>query len=101
MFETAVTPLKNQSGVRIKLHVRPGAKRNRISGLFGDSLKLELLSPPVDGKANSALIKFFAGLFGVSRGAVMLVSGECCRDKVIEIINCDPENIIKILSEQK
>ena len=83
--------------IRIKLHVHPGAKRNGISGLFGDALKLELQTPPVDGKANAALIKFLAALLGVPRVAVELKSGECSRDKVVRISGKTPDEIIELL----
>ena len=47
-------------GVYISLHIQPGAKREGVTGLFGSSLKIALNAPPVDGKANAALIKILS-----------------------------------------
>lgn len=85
--------------VRIKLHVHPGAKRNGISGFFGDSIKFDLQTPPVDGKANAALIKQFSKMLKCSKSAVQLISGECSRDKVLEIRDMDKSNTIILLND--
>jgi uncharacterized protein (TIGR00251 family) len=45
-------------------------------------LKIAVQAPPVEGKANSALIAFLAELFGVSKNKVEIVSGELSRSKV-------------------
>lgn len=97
MLESCVAEVAG--GVRIKLHVHPGAKRNGISGLFGDSIKFELQVPPVDGKANAALIKLFAKMLKCSKSAVQLVSGETSRDKVLEIRDIDRNSTINFLNE--
>ena len=85
--------------IRIKLHVHPGAKRNGISGLFGDAIKLELQTPPVDGKANAALIKWFAKALGCAKSSIRIVTGESSRDKVLEIRNIDKNTAINSLRE--
>jgi len=67
------------------LHIQPGAKRTEIVGLHGDALKIRLNAPPVDGKANTALIAFFAEQLGVPRGAVSLEAGAASRRKRISV----------------
>ena len=86
-------------GVRIKLHVHPGAKRNGISGFFGDSVKFDLQTPPVDGKANAALQKVLSKLLKCSKSSIILISGETSRDKVLEIRNMDKTALINILND--
>lgn len=86
-------------GVRIKLHVHPGAKRNGISGFFGDSIKFDLQTPPVDGKANAALLKILAKMLKCSKSSIDLVSGETSRDKTLEIRGFNKESLIKILND--
>ena len=79
-----MTYLREQAdgaSVRLSIHVQPKASRTRLAGLHGEALKLCLTSPPVDGKANAAVIKFFAKLFKTPRAAVILTSGEASRDK--------------------
>ena len=83
--------------ILLKLRVHPGAKRSAVNGLFGDALKIDLQAPPVDGKANAALLKFLAAELGISKSAVELRSGECSRDKVVKISGMTPDEIISHL----
>jgi uncharacterized protein len=59
--------------------------RTAITGTVGDALKISLLAPPLDGRANVALGEFFADVFSVPRSAVQVVTGERSRNKVIRI----------------
>ena len=56
------------SAIELTLHVQPGARRTEVAGMYGDALKVRLAAPPVDGKANEALVRFLAVSFGVHRG---------------------------------
>jgi uncharacterized protein (TIGR00251 family) len=69
----------------LALHIQPGAKKTEVAGLYGDVLKIRLAAPPVDGKANAALIDFVADRLGVSKSAVSLKSGQTSRRKVLEV----------------
>ena len=87
--------------VLLKLRVHPGAKRSAVNGIFGDALKIDLQAPPVDGKANSALLKFLAGELRLPKASLSIKSGECSRDKVIAISGTTENNIISILDLEK
>lgn len=69
----------------LTLHVQPGAKRTEVVGLHGDALKIKLAAPPVEGKANEALLRFVADTFGVPLRNVELKQGGLSRHKVIAI----------------
>lgn len=84
----------------LKLRIHPGAKRSTVNGTFGEALKVELQAPPVDGKANAALIKFLAGKLNVHKSAVELKSGECSRDKVVKISGITPEQINRLIMSE-
>ncbi|OHX13616.1 DUF167 domain-containing protein [Chromobacterium sphagni] len=71
--------------VRLTLHVQPGAKKTEPAGEHGDCLKIRLAAPPVDGKANAALLAWLAGRFGVAKRDVALLSGDKNRHKVVEV----------------
>lgn len=69
----------------LSLYVQPGAKRTEVAGTHGDALKVRLAAPPVEGKANAALLRFLADAFGVPLREVTLVRGEATRAKVVRV----------------
>jgi uncharacterized protein (TIGR00251 family) len=81
-----VNPIEaTRDGVRIRLHIQPRAARTELAGAFGDSLKVRLKSPPVDGAANEELVRFLAEALGVPRGNVELVAGHSARRKSVRV----------------
>ena len=72
-------------GVTLTLHIQPGAKKTEVAGLHGDALKIRLAAPPVDGKANAALVEFVAERLKLPKSAVCLKSGQTSRRKVLEV----------------
>jgi len=74
-----------EDGVEITLYVQPGAKKTEIVGEFDGALKLRVLAPPVEGKANAAVLAFIAKRCGVSKSRVSLISGELNRHKRVLI----------------
>ena len=82
--------------VTLTLHVQPGAKKSEITGLHGAALKLKLAAPPVEGRANEALLKFIARLFEVPVRHVELRQGEQSRHKVVAVTGSriEPEALL-------
>ena len=80
-------------GCLLTVHVQPGAKRTEIVGEHGDALKIRLAAPPVDGKANEALLSYLAEKLSVGRRAVELRSGMTSRRKMIAIDLPAPETL--------
>lgn len=77
----------------LTLHIQPGAKKTEVAGEHGDALKIRLAAPPVDGKANAALLAFIAERLGVSKSAVTLKSGQTSRRKVVEVEGASVEAV--------
>ena len=73
-------------GVTLAVRAQPGAKKTAITGVYGEGaaaqLKIAVKAPPLEGRANQALIAFLAETFGVVKNAVELRSGELSRSKV-------------------
>jgi len=82
--------------VTLTLHIQPGAKRNEIVGLHGKNLKIKLAAPPLEGRANDALLKFIAGLFAVPLRNTDLKQGGQSRYKVVAVTGSkiDPESLL-------
>src|SRR5579859_5864009 len=70
---------------RITVKVQPRAKSTRVAGRMENAYRLQLAAAPVDGKANDACVAFLAGLAGVAKSRVRIVSGATARMKVVEI----------------
>jgi uncharacterized protein (TIGR00251 family) len=81
----------------IAIHAKPGAKRESIAGFYGNSLKVAVKAPPVDGKANKAICSFFADLLGIPQAAVTVVRGDTGRDKVLETSALSAGDVKKII----
>ena len=76
---------ESAKGIGFAVKVHPRARKNAITGVVGDALKLALTAPPVEGKANQAVIEFFADLFAIPRSSVTIASGETSRNKVVRV----------------
>ena len=70
---------------RLRLRVSPGARRPGIVGRHGDAWKVRVAAPPVDGRANDAVVGLLADTLGVPANAVTVVSGHGARDKVVAL----------------
>lgn len=82
--------------ITLTLHIQPGAKKTEIAGRHGDALKIRLAAPPVDGKANEALIRYIAERLQLSKSAVSLKSGQTSRQKVLEVVGAELAAVISL-----
>lgn len=73
------------SGVVLQVRVTPRSSRHRVDGVLGDALKIRLQAPPVEGKANEALVEFLADQLDLPRRAVQLEAGAQSRTKRVRI----------------
>jgi uncharacterized protein (TIGR00251 family) len=73
------------------VQVVPRASRDRIGPRVGDRLKVQLTAPPVDGEANTALIRLLAKAIGVRKADVTIVAGETSRQKTVRVDGASPE----------
>jgi uncharacterized protein (TIGR00251 family) len=89
---------EGNDGVVLSLHIQPGARKTEISGIHGNALKIRLAAPPVDGKANDALLAFLARTLGLPKSRVLLVSGQTSRSKRVAVTGLSSAEIASRLS---
>jgi uncharacterized protein (TIGR00251 family) len=95
-----VIPLQERAnGVSFAVKVHPRARKNAITGAVGDALKLSLTAPPVDGKANQAVVEFFADFFQIPRSSVTITSGATSRLKTVRITGIAAEQLRQKLAQ--
>lgn len=73
------------SSCKIAVRVTPGAKEDRLLGWEGEVLRLRLRAAAVEGKANSALIKFLAASLGLRQRDLTIEQGRASRRKLVAI----------------
>jgi len=82
----------------LKVYLQPKSSKNEIIGPYRDGIKVKITAPPVEGKANEALIRFLAKEFGVSPSGIEIIRGHHSREKTLQISgNVDQEllNLIR------
>ena len=82
-----------EGGMTFAVRVVPRASRNEIAGVHGDALKVRLTAPPVEGKANEALIAFLAKRLGVRKSQVEIMAGATSRRKMIRVIDLSAQEV--------
>lgn len=85
-------------GCSLSVRLHPGAKRNAVTGLHDGALKIALNAPPVDGKANDALIAFLAERLSMPRAKIALVAGMTSRSKTLRIAGKSAAEVAAALS---
>lgn len=89
-------------GVVLRIKVQPKAAKNQISGLHGEPprLKIRIAAPPVDGKANRALLEFLSDTLGVSSSKLEFIRGANSTHKDILCIGVSLDKINGLISEE-
>lgn len=79
-----------KAGAAIAVRVTPRASRNEITQILEDgTIKIRITAPPVEGKANEALLRYLAEVLDISPSSLEIVAGQSGRDKWISILGLD------------
>jgi uncharacterized protein (TIGR00251 family) len=70
----------------LAIRVQPNASVTEVAGEYGEELKVRLAAPPVDGRANEALVTFLARALGVPKASVSVRRGQSGRSKTIRVV---------------
>lgn len=81
-----------ERGAALTIRVTPRARKTAIGGVLDDgTLRVRVAAPPVEGKANKALIAFLAKVLGVRKNKIEIVAGEKGLDKIISVLEMPAE----------
>ena len=93
---------QTKDGVILAIRAQPGAKKTAITGAYGEGpeaqLKVAVQAPPIEGRANEALIKFLASTFRIPKSSIEILSGDLGRTKVFLLRGQTLAEIQSILS---
>ena len=83
---------KTNEGIIVNLKISPNAKKNEIIK-DGDIVKVKITALPIDGKANKALVEFFAKNFKIPKTSIEILKGETSKEKTILFKTMDEDKV--------
>lgn len=82
-----------RGGVRLHLLIQPKSSKNEVVGLHDNRLKIKIMAPPVDGKANTHVIEFLSETLNLPKRDIRLIRGDTGRQKTVEITGVTEEYV--------
>ena len=83
----------SKDGAVLMIQVQPKASKSECVGPHGDALKIRVAAPPVDGKANEALIAFLAERLDVAPSSIEIRAGASGRQKRVLLRRCTAKDV--------
>ncbi|MEK9154881.1 MAG: DUF167 domain-containing protein [Patescibacteria group bacterium] len=72
--------------MRVFIKAKPNSKQNKVSKISENIFEVFVKEPPVDNKANEAIIKSLADYFGIPKSNIKIISGASSKQKIIEVV---------------
>jgi len=89
---------KRKDGITVECYATPNAGKSKIKGERDGALAIALAAPPVEGRANEALIEFIAELLSIPKSRVSIIRGGTSRKKLVLIRGLDKEQLLALLT---
>jgi hypothetical protein len=77
--------VRTEAGWLLSIWVQPGARSTEPAGILDGCLKLRLAAPPIEGRANDALLRWIAQRLSLPRRDVELTAGQASRRKRVRV----------------
>ncbi len=88
---------EKDGAVTVDIQVKPRSSREAVGPVQADRLLVAVNAPPVDGKANEAVVRVLANTFDVARSAVTIVRGETGKKKTVRIAGVTAASVLKLV----
>ena len=82
---TSIKSVVEMESILLKVYLQPKSSKNEVVGAYRDGIKVKVTAPPVEGKANEALIRFLAKEFGTPPSCIEIIRGLHSREKTLRI----------------
>jgi uncharacterized protein len=83
-----------KGGAILTIHVQPKASRTECAGIYGGAVKIRVAAPPVDGKANEALVAFLAERLDMAPSGIEILAGASGRHKRVLLKRCAARDVL-------
>jgi uncharacterized protein (TIGR00251 family) len=70
----------------LKVYLQPKASKNEVVGPYRDGIKIKVTAPPIEGKANEALIRLLGKELGISPSSIEIIKGHHSREKTLKVL---------------
>ena len=84
-------------GTLLKIYLHPKSSKNEVVGPYRDGIKVKVTAPPIEGKANEALIRFLAKELGISSSSIEIIKGHHSHEKTLRIEGNFDQELVKEL----
>ena len=81
------------------VRLQPGASSDRIAGIRGEALKVQVSAPPLEGRANQRLVEFLAHEMGINRSRLEIVAGLHSQDKTVAVSGIAEADLSRLLQQ--
>lgn len=88
------------AAVKLKIRVQPGARRSEIVGWQGDTLRVWVQAPPIEGRANLALVELLSEVLRLPKSLIVVRAGRSSRVKLVQVEGISEEELRGRLPEQ-
>jgi uncharacterized protein (TIGR00251 family) len=70
----------------LKVYLQPKASKNEVVGPYRDGIKIKVTAPPIEGKANEALIRLLGEELGIPPSSIEIIKGHHSREKTLKVL---------------
>ena len=88
---------ESTNGCTFPVRLQPRSRRNRLSGVTGDAVRVAVTAPPVDGQANAACCQLLAEVLRVPKSSVSIAAGQSSRNKLVRVTGLSAAELLKRL----
>jgi uncharacterized protein (TIGR00251 family) len=88
---------EKDEAVYLQVKVVPNSSRTQIAGMLGDAVKIKVMQPPEEGKANRAVEELLAEVLGIPKTNVGVVAGQTRPLKTVRIVGASAEEVRRAL----
>lgn len=92
--------IQKEEFLYLKIYVQPGASKSSVSGEHDGYLKIRISSPPVEGKANEALVEFLSNALSVRKSRIEILEGKTSRKKLLRINGATMKDVERLITEK-
>ena len=85
----------------LNIKAQPNSSKNKIAGIYGNAIKINIKAPAVEGAANKELIKFLSKTFKIPKSEIELKGETSKQKKVILPLNDKVKEFLKELDANK